>query len=189
MDWVNWRDNFIGAFYETKQPKTISGILYEFMCTKYQSGKKYDDGWRIPPRSGNEAYFVHSTYKSGLSYHNRMFVTPFAIPVMIVDGVNRGTGNNRIVLHHLGINGHLSTHLQWKSLLSYSINHGTYNQRYHQIIPGFFDSPRKQVSAMAQLTWQIPQTKWSLQAAIAADKGQLLQDNIGAQLTIQYHIF
>ncbi len=189
MDWVNWRDNFIGAFYETKQQKFISGILYEFMCTKYQSAKKYEDGWKIPPGSGNESYFVHGLYKSGLSYHNRMFVTPFAIPVMIVEGVNLGTGNNRIVLHHIGINGHLSQNFQWKSLLSYSINHGTYGQRYHKLVPGFFDSPRRQISAMAQISWNIPHTKWSLQGTAAADKGQLLTDNIGAQLSIQYQLF
>lgn len=188
MDWVNWRDNFIGAFYKTNRQKLLSGILYEFMCTKYQSARKYDDGWKIPPGSGNESYFVHGLYKSGLSYHNRMFVTPFAIPLMIIDGVNLGTGNNRIVLHHIGLSGHLTNQIRWKSLLSYSVNYGTFGQRYHQVIPGFFDTPRRQVSAIGKIIWNLPSSKWSIHGALALDKGQLLPGNTGAQISIQYQI-
>ncbi len=163
--------------------------FYEFMCTKYQSLKKTDSGWNLPPGSGNESYFVHGVYKSGLSYHNRMFVTPFAIPVMIVDGTNYGSGNNRIVLHHIGINGYLTKQIQWRSLLSFSRNYGTYGNAYKRIDPNFFKSPRNQYSALGELQYHFPNNRWQAGISVAADKGGLLPGNVGAQLSLQYRIF
>lgn len=183
MDWSNYKDNLAGIYLKRNKGGKITSVLYEFMYTKYQ---RVTDPKKI---NGYEPYFMHGTYRTGLSYQNRMLGTPFAVPLVIKNGINYGTGNNRIMLHHLGMKGDLTGRIKWRTLLSVSKNYGTYDQVYNQVNPGFFDSPKTQVSIMGELTYLSPNDKWKMIFSLAADKGELLPDAVGAQLGIQYIIW
>ncbi len=182
MDWSNYKDNLAGIYFKRNGEKKITSFLYEFMYTKYQ---RVDNPEEI---HGYEPYFMHGTYKSGLSYRNRMLGTPFAVPVVIINGTNYGTGNNRIILHHCGVSGYLSGRIKWKTLISFSKNFGTYNKIYDQVNKGFFDSPKRQLSVLGELSYRSANNRWKTILSFAADKGGLLPDTFGAQLGIQYNI-
>lgn len=188
MDWSNYKDNLLGVFLKSGKDRFVTHILYEFMYTKYQRAVLIDGEYTVPG-GGSEPYFRHYIYRSGLSYQNRMFVTPFAIPMVIADGVNYGTGNNRIVLHHIGIAGNITNLLKWKTLLSFSKNFGTYKNVYDKIQPGFFDSSRNQFSMYAGISYHFTTTPWMVHLAFAADEGSLLKNNRGMQLKVSYHFF
>lgn len=189
MDLSNYKDNLTGMFYKLSNRRFIEAVIYEFMYTKFQRRVLQPDGSYSAPGGGNEPYFRHGIYRSGLSYQNRMFVTPFAIPLVIIDGVNLGTGNNRIVLHHLGLSGNYSELITWKTLLSYSNNLGTFNKAYDVVQPGFFDSARKQISAYGEIDFFIKDYKWNIKTAAAIDSGSLLENTTGFQIALTYHLF
>lgn len=184
MDYSNYKDNLAGIFYESNDQKLLSSVLYEFMYTNHQRVRKTDDGYKIP--RGYEPYFMHGIYKSGMSYQSRMLGTPFAVPLVIKDGINYGTGNNRIILHHLGMAGFLTPALQWKGMVSYSKNFGTFSRVYRVIDASIFDTPRQQINLYGELIYTFLGDKWSLMLAAAADKGELLPDSGGIQFTICY---
>lgn len=187
MDWSNYKDNLLGVCFTLEKKRIITHILYEFMYTKYQRAILMNGKYTVPG-GGSEPYFRHGTYRSGLSYKNRMFVTPFAIPLVIMDGINYGTGNNRIILHHIGASGTLTDQMTWKGLLSFSNIFGTFGNIYNNIQPGFFDLPRKQISLYGELNYKFKNKHWQSTLAVAADKGNLMKDNAGIQLTFIYKL-
>ena len=182
MDYSNYKDNLMGVYFKNSSRNIITSVLYEFMFTKYQRVKEIFVG------HGYEPYFEHGIYKSGLSYHNQIIATPFAIPMVIIDGVNYGTGNNRIILHHIGVSGFISEHVGWKSLLSFSKNYGTYSHSYDRIDPGFFVTPKQQLNLYSEVYYYFPNKHWLIKIAFAADKGELLQNSSGLQFSIKYKL-
>jgi hypothetical protein len=183
MDYSNYKDNLIGVFYNSNSKKVLTSVLYEFMYTNHQRVKQTQDGYIIP--NGSEPYFMHGTYKSGMSYNNQMIGTPFAIPLIIIDDLNYGTGNNRIILHHLGLSGFFAERLGWKSVISFSENFGTFRGAYNKIDPSYFETSRKQLSILSEVFYNI-NNNLNLKIAVAKDKGAMVTDNFGVQLKVLY---
>jgi len=183
----NFPDNLIGVVYESTQKKRISNLLFEFMITNDQNinrRKGLDDNGNVI-QDHIENYFQHGTYRSGFSYCDRMIASPFFSPMVIINGINMGTGNNRVILFHGGLEGYFSDRFKWKTLLSYSMNHGTFDRIYNRINPGFFEHWKNQFSAYGELNYQIPTKGWDFSCALATDQGEVLDDQIGIQLSIR----
>lgn len=191
MDYSNYKDNLVGVFFSVKNNKFLKAFMYEFMYTKDQRLPWNKKGtYDLSQVHGVESYFMHGTYKSGMSYNNRMIGSPFAIPIIMVDGTNYGTGNNMIILHHVGISGQITNQLFWRTKISYSKNFGTYNDSYdNKVESGFFDTPREQINSYGELSYFSKNKHWNVITAIAIDKGNLLKHNVGVQLSLSYNIF
>ena len=84
--------------------------------------------------------------------------------------------NNRFVAWHGGISGAIITGLDYRMLLTYQKGYGTYGSMYPH--------PRRNVSWLAEATYHLPKGGWHMTAAFAFDKGGLLGDNYGVQLTV-----
>ena len=72
--------------------------------------------------------------------------------------------------------GSLSGDLDYRMLATWQKGWGTYNQMY--------PSPRRNASLMAEATYRFAKSGWQVTAAAAMDKGSLLGDNFGLQLTV-----
>ena len=113
-----------------------------------------------------------------------MFSTPFSAPVTVVDGVNLGSGNNRIILHHFGMETQLFQNLKLRNLLSWSLNYGTFKNIYDAVEPEFFNGGRNQFSGLAELNYNFPESKMDLNFGVAFDRGEMTENRVGGQLSV-----
>ncbi len=81
---------------------------------------------------------------------------------------------------HLGIKGHLSQSLSYRSLFSYSRNYGTYGTRLGEA----FEPPRDQYSWMLELTGPLNFFDLEASIAMAIDSGQMYGNNLGLMLRL-----
>ena len=95
-------------------------------------------------------------------------------PIYNNDGLIRVT-DNRFVAWHMGVSGHILPPLHYRLLTTYQTGWGTYNEP--------FTAKQYDFSMLAELSWQL-KNGWSMRGAFAFDKGRILGDNVGAQLTI-----
>ena len=185
MNLSNIRDNMLGVYYAKNEQKGVVKLLYEFMYTNDQrvdKTAKDENGNYI--LKGFESYFIHHIYKSGMSYRYRMLSTPFSAPVTVVDGVNLGSGNNRIILHHFGLEAILAPNLKLRNLLSWSVNYGTFPNVYDLVAPNYFDGGRSQFSGITELNYYHPFWEMEFGLGIAYDKGEMTEDKVGVQFSV-----
>lgn len=165
-------DNLIGFNFKLNKQCFISNILVEMINTNDQGGVMHvRDPW--DPIQWYERLFRHGEYKSGFSYENRIIAAPFFSPMVIVDGVNYGTGNNRVSLFHAAVQGYFWSNFSWKYFFSYYRNFGTYQggQAYDAVNPGYFDMGRHKFSQLLEVKYEVPKTGIHLSVAGASDNG------------------
>lgn len=112
----NFPDGRYGIFYDTgKSDKIINSFVYEFIYTKNQS--------QTAPHLWDN-YFNSGVYSSGWTYQQNVIGVPFITSTYLSDygGDYITVGNNRLIAHHLGIQGKLYFPYEFK--LSYRRNYG-----------------------------------------------------------------
>ena len=165
----------------------VSGLVYEFMYTKWQDGPRVENvvggvpcselppGFCRDPGQGNENYYNHSLYRTGWAYNRRTIGNPLFIP----REDNLGFSNNRIVAHHIGVQsifGNMALH----GKLTYSRNYGTRGRP--------FESPRNQYSALlgAERGFRFNGWPLSLSAELAYDRGTLVGNQFGVMMGVKW---
>ncbi|NJO88212.1 MAG: hypothetical protein HC831_04000 [Chloroflexia bacterium] len=131
---------------------------------------------------GNDNYFNNGIYIKGWTYNEMLLGNPLITSPVILQG-NRYDyiRNNKIIAHHLGIEGNIQQ-VQYKLLYTYSLNYGT-NE--------FQISPVK-AHHTTLITIKIPDKfPWnlSLSCSLGADFGNLYGKNLGAMVSIRKQIF
>jgi len=170
LNWHNWIDNLIGFYVKIKKERPfVTDVLYEFTNTRQQSirnssDKEYDN------------YYNHGVYASGFTYRQQVMNSPLFFPVQISNGIAMGTRSNRLISHHLGMQGYLSDYLLWKGMFTWIEHLGTYSQPY--------DPKHKQLSGLIDLAYKNPSFPVDLGVAIAADATNTSGNNLGFQFTI-----
>ena len=181
LEMQNLPDGLWGLHYKGKKRNAfISDIVYEFMSTLNQSGNSHLQPTGIPGEltgRGRDNYFALGIgvsdwfYSSGHVFHNKMMGTPLFIPVIGADGRSKGFDNTRIEMHHLGIKGMINDRLSWKSLLTWSRSHGTYEKDY--------PVPLNQFSYLAEGSYQLSRLPLSFNLGVAVDIGDRFQKRAG----------
>jgi len=144
----NLFDNLIGLNFRCNKKGFISDILFETMYTA-------DQGQVMHVRDPQDP-----------------LASPFFSPMVIKNGINYGTGNNRVALMHLAFKGYLNSNLSWKYFFSYARSAGTYGgQAYDAIVPGYFDMTRHKFSMYGEMNYQIPKIGLNVSLAAASDMG------------------
>jgi hypothetical protein len=123
---LNYPDGLWGLSIHSKNKKAgVTDFLVELLYTMHQSGaEEVSDstyGW--------DDYYNNYLYRGGWVYKGKVVGNP-----MLTLGQNEIRDwthivNNRIITLHSGIEGHISTHFQYKILLTYSKNYGNYHDR------------------------------------------------------------
>lgn len=192
MEWFNWRDNLYGLFIaiHKKQP-VLNGVLIEYYYTKHQSGSSFMELQPDGTHSGRgrDNYFNNGIYQSGVTYKQMAMVSPLFAPLKFNEGISMGFENNRITGFHVGANGFINRQLQWKTMLSHTINFG----RYRADGLSTYEPARKQLSSLFQVNWQLPKNPVVLGLSFAADHGPLYDEGqttnrFGAMFSVNWHI-
>ncbi len=101
----------------------IESAMYEFYYTKDQSHKltpwihKWDN------------YFNNGIYKSGWTYNGQVIGVPFFTTNLYEGDATSTIGNNRVIVHHIGLNGFAFNKFPYKLLMSYRNNNGHVRNR------------------------------------------------------------
>ena len=130
---------------------------------------------------GRDQYFNNGIYKTGFSYHGYSMGTPLFYPLFRnEEGIDAGFSNNRVVAFHTGARGYLSKQLNWKAMLTWSRNYGTYDYPYSTV--------RKQLYSLLELSWSAKNLPLSFSSRLAADLGAHVPDEIGLALGLQWKL-
>lgn len=184
----NIKDGLFGISIRSKEKdKLISGFVYEFFNTTDQSGRINatdsikPDGHRYE-LGGNDDYFNHWMYNKGWTFQEMILGNPLITSPAIIHGDrNDYVRNNRIIAHHLGMDGQMSK-ISYKLLYTYSLNYGT----------NFYPISPRETQHSILLTTQVQDVltwKLNLSCAIGADFGKMYGDNFGIMFSLSRKIY
>ncbi|MGB3778446.1 MAG: capsule assembly Wzi family protein [Tunicatimonas sp.] len=208
-------DRLLGIGIKSREERAlVSGVLYEFLHTTRQSGPGRTDpvdgisdadnnyGYRY---GGRDNYYNNYLYKTGWTYQDRIIGTPLFFTKARAKryipgfsdpdegGFDFNVVNNRIIAHHLGIEGYLKT-AHYKLMGTFTKNYGTYGginggiQRWGSIedpdAPYAFRPPQRQIYFLLEVESHPFSAQWSLLTSLAVDAGQLT-DNVGVLLGLR----
>ncbi len=195
-----YRDRLLGINMRTIKPYSlIKNILYEYVYTKYQSSPglpnrrlDMDTNYGFP-YDGRDDYYNNYLYHSGWTYMGKILGTPLFMTKdraeLFLDNLNsfdKNIVNNRIVAHHLGIEGFATKTLHYRLLATFTRNFGTYaglNNGIREWLtksPDFeqylyaFKKPLNQSYFMIEALTKLPaKTNLELNTTLAFDAGQI----------------
>ena len=175
------KDIMMGAELNLRDFRWLNKIVVEYLYTKYQSGPIYHDHTQSIPDhlGGTDDYYNHHIY-TGWQHWGMVIGNPlYMSPLYNTDGTIR-IKNNRFVAWHAGISGNPTEEWSYRLLTTYQTGYGTYAELYPH--------PRHNFSLMAETSYRVAHQKplggWGITAAFGMDKGSLLGDNYGVQITL-----
>lgn len=180
-EYGRWKDGHIGLEVSFPENNWISSLVWEGLNTTDQTGPILYDGiagsFTDLQMSGRDNYYNNGEY-FGWQNYGASIGHPFLLgPQYNQDGINEIKGN-RVKAYHVGIAGSPSCDWNWRLLLSYTRNWGTY------IKP--FDEVSKQFNSLAEVTYLPPKMKgWSLSIAIGFDRGNYPGNSTGGMIILR----
>lgn len=180
--WRNFKDGLWGFTVKEKEKSIISGILYEFLHTTDQSGRFNWDPVTQKEYGGNDNYFNHGFYRFGWTYNNLTLGTPLITsPVYISGSSSDYVRNNRIIAHHIGLEGY-KNRISYRLFYTYSLNFGTNNSP--------FDPVKHQHSLIFSTSYsEILPCKIDLGINLGIDLGKMYGNNYGIEIMLKKNLF
>ncbi|MCC8146321.1 MAG: capsule assembly Wzi family protein, partial [Bacteroidales bacterium] len=144
MTFENYRDNLLGIEYKSLEKEWISGAVFEYVYTKHQTGPIHhnlqmdEEHQHLKNKgNGNDNYYNNVDYVSGPSHFGKSFGTPlFLSPEYNKDG-SVYFQSNRIIAFHLGVEGYITSFLQYRVMLTSGQSWGKYYAPYKSVRKGF----------------------------------------------------
>ena len=182
----NWlvydlRDIQLGVELRLKKCRWVDAIVTEYIYSKYQSGPVYHDHTHVMPDhvGGQDNYYNHYVF-SGWQHWGQVMGNPLYRSPLYNDDGTICVLNNRFWAWHAALSGSPLTGLHYRLLATWQKGFGKYDQP--------FVNPQQTVSLMAEARYTFPQHStlngWAVKGAVAMDRGTLLGNNTGAQLTL-----
>lgn len=175
------KDIQLGLEFRLKDFRWIDAFLFEALFSKYQSGPIYHDHDEVVADhiGGQDNYYNHSIY-TGWQHWGQVIGNPLYLSPIYNTDQSIDIKNNRSKAYHIGFSGSPYPCFHYRMLGTYLKGYGTYDTPY--------SDPRKTVSLLAEACYSFPSTSrlkdWSIKGAFGADKGKLMGDNWGLQVTI-----
>lgn len=190
-EWNTWKYNryllyplkdiMLGTEFEFKNFRWIDGMVIEFINSRYQSGPIYHDHTKniSDHLGGFESIYNHGLYPGWIHWGQVMGNPLYRSPIYNTDETLT-VKDNRFYAWHFGVFGNLSSNLRYRLLCSWQKGFGTYSSPYLY--------PQENLSMMGEMTYSF-HDHYSIRVAAGFDRGELLGNNLGAQLTFQYKIY
>ncbi len=171
---MNLPDGLWGISIRNNNCRYISGIVFEYLNTTDQTGPFHDKDGII--YGGNDSYFMNGIYRNGWNYYMRTIGTPFITSPVYNNNVIY-TLNNRVQVHHIGIEGNISGY-NYKFLSSFSKNYGSYSNPFTTMKPN--------TSLLLDVNRNFPKL-WNtnVDCSLGADIGQLYGNSAGILISIK----
>jgi hypothetical protein len=145
MVFENYRDGLFGLEYKTKDKSGLSGVVFEYIYTKQQTGPIHhnllmDDDHRaklMRKGNGNDNYYNNGDYVQGPSCFGHTMGSPLLLSPMYNTDGSLNFKSNRIIAFHLGLEGYIHPALQYRLLLTTGQSWGRYYAPFKAIKEGF----------------------------------------------------
>lgn len=163
----------------------LEAMTLEFMNTKYQSGPVYHDrnSGNSDHLGGIDDYYNHSTLPGWQHWGQAIGNPLYRSPQYNKDGYIRFEHNRFIALHG-GVRGHITKGLDYRMLYTWQKSFGSYHKPIAR--------PIENTSVLVEMTYQMPENSFLrnfiVRAAYGMDKGDLMGNNKGLQITVQYKL-
>ena len=172
------RDILAGIELRLKHFNPLNHIVIEYINSRDQSGPIYHDHSMVIPDhiGGLDNYMNHGIYGSwshwGQIIGNPLYRAP------LYDGHALKTTNNRFTAWHIGLAGNPTPSLSYRFLATWQKGWGTYDNP--------FTFMQRNFSMLAETECNLNSIVKgiSVRGAFALDRGSILGDNTGAQLSI-----
>jgi len=172
----DFKDMMLGAELKLKRTPWLNAIVVEYLYTKYQCGPVYHDhsAYLNTHLVGRDDYYNHHLY-TGWQHWGQVMGNPLYRSPLYNDNGSIRVTDNRFVAWHLGVSGQPAAPLHYRLLATYQTGLGTYADPLYGC--------QYNLSLLAEVSWLFPHD-WMLRGALAMDKGRLLGDNYGFQVSI-----
>lgn len=178
-----WLDGMVGFEIKLPQNRFVSDVVYEYLKTTYQSGPLYHDHTEAIPDqiSAGDNYYNHNLY-CGWQHWGQAIGNPLFSSPLYNHTADLTFTSNRFKSHHLAIAGQPLPFLSYRMFYSHQRSLGTYNTPFYRAHTSH--------DLLLDVTWS-PERLGKLRtsglhvgAAFAFDRGSLIGNNTGFQLTI-----
>jgi len=185
------KDMMLGAQVSFVHCPWLWSVVLEWMNTRYQSGPVYHDhNQGISDHiGGNDDYYNHHLYQ-GWSHWGQVMGNPLYRSPLYNTDHSLTVESNRFYAWHLGVAGSLPVLHDWFRTLDYRLL-GSWQESLGTYTSPFVE-PERNFSMLAELT-AVPSADgfWShsaLRLGFGLDRGTLLGDNTGVQMTLIYRV-
>jgi hypothetical protein len=162
MVFQNNPDNLYGLEWRSPRKTWLSGVIFEFIYTKRQTGPihlgdilGHDQNLGNIIKGGNDNYYNNVDYVQGPSNFGKSEGTPlFLSPEYNTDGAVNFKGS-RIQAFHWGVDGYLCPALQYRLLLTVGKNWGRYYLPFTYVHKGLASHVEFLYTFPKDETWQL----------------------------------
>jgi len=174
-------DAMWGLEVKLKRMPWLSNIVVEYLYTKYQSGPIYHDHTKnmADQIAGKDNYYNHAIF-TGWQHWGQVIGNPLYRSPLYNDNGTIMVKDNRFWAWHIAAAGSPVKGWHYRLMGTWQEGFGTYE------IP--LSTPERNFSMLAEVEYRAANHSkwqgWSLKGAVALDKGELLGDNMGVQLTL-----
>lgn len=176
-------DHLFGLEVGLPANRWLTSVVLEHLNSRNQSGAVYHDWSTIIPdkMNGRDNYYNHNIY-TGWQHYGMVMGNPLLTSALYNKAFGReGEArcyNNRVRAWNVALAGNPAEGLDWRVMLTFSRNWGTYDYP--------LTDPANQTYLMCEAGYS-PQSwrGWRVQAAVGVDRGSLIGDNCGVQLTVK----
>lgn len=175
-----WKDGLWGIELEVPANPVVTKFVYEYVSTQDQTGSVLHNSTpEIPEQvSGQDSYFHHYLYGAWQNW-GMGIGTPLAISPLYNKNHTLYMYDTRFRAHHIGIEGDPTPAINWRFLLTFTRNWGT----YFRPLPEVMDN----VSGLIEVSFTPKVLKGGfIQGALAWDKGHLLGNNFGGMISFGF---
>lgn len=170
MEFQNGRDGLWGIQADLKAFPWIRKVVVEYLETRNQTGSFHFilfDHDKHPGRGGGaDNYYNNDEYTTGVSYFNKGLGSPvLPSPEYNTDG-SLGFKNNRIRAWHIGLEGSVTSQIDYRILLTDTKGWGTHIRPFLETNEG--------TSGLFEVSYRHPTLSgWLFTGLLAADRGAM----------------
>jgi hypothetical protein len=122
LNFRNVWDGLWGVSLRREGPAFVDALLWEHLrMTRHNA--RFSAG----EERGADTYYNHVNYRGGWTYQGRTLGIPLLLPAAQTPGLSEnlpGIGNNIVVAHHIGFEGHLTPVVTYQVVGTYGRNYG-----------------------------------------------------------------
>lgn len=173
-----WKDGLWGLEATLPSNPIVGTVVAEYLYTRDQTGPiLHNSDDKVPEQvSGRDSYYNNSQYQ-GWSHWGMTIGNPLLLSPIYNADHRLSCRTNRVQAWHLGLQGNPLPQLDYRVLVSYSRNWGTYQRPLPDVLDNF--------NCLVEVSWHPERFKgWSAALGVATDSGRLLGDSFGVALRI-----
>ncbi len=176
----NWFDGLFGLEVTLPDGLSVRNVVLELLNTRGQCGPIY----RAPVYpvmegvDGRDGMYTHELYDS-YSMHGYAIGNPLLLSPVYNRDFNQRFVSNRVLMYHVGVEGGIGSHFDYRTLLTSTCHWGTYEDP--------FNKTKRITSCMIEGTYLSGDTygwNFGLSLGFDLDSGDMLGNNTGVMLTV-----